>query len=113
MWVISSALQLVERGARVRLWVSSDRLAGLLQRCFAIFAIRLVLVHSYEYTQTLTITHLDPQSGGGMPSGGVSSAGSAELSAPAARGVAPVGGVSKDQRVQPGVVGLSTAVLPI
>ncbi len=46
-----------------------------------------------------------------MPSGGVSSAGSAELSAPAARGVAPVGGVSKDQRVQPGVVGLSTAVL--
>ena len=59
----------------------------------------------------MTITHLDPQSGGGMPSGGVSSAGSAELSAPAARGVAPVGGVSKDQRVQPGVVGLSTAVL--
>ncbi len=46
-----------------------------------------------------------------MPSGGVSSAGSAELSAPAARGVAPVGGVSKDQRVQPGVVGLSTAVV--
>jgi len=41
----------------------------------------------------MTITHLDPQSGGGMPSGGVSSAGSAELSAPAARGVAPVGGV--------------------
>ena len=43
-----------------------------------------------------------------MPSGGVSSA---ELSSPAAGGVAPVGGVSKDQRVKPGVVGLSTAVV--
>jgi hypothetical protein len=57
----------------------------------------------------MTITQLDPQPGGGMPSGRVSSAASAEPSAPAAGFAA--GGVQSDERVTPRVAGFPTTLV--